>query len=231
MRAAAFQEIPMATTTTRPRTAASSSPARNGSNTGSNTGSTNGSTRSARSPEPKLGQQARELQRFGSLRQLPIALPAEARSESCELLNEILADTTILYALYKKAHWNAAGPTFYQLHLLFDKHAEEQLELTDEIAERVQMLGGISVGDPRHAAELTTIERAPDGAEEIPVVLDRLLAAHETILEKVRRGIEATEESKDFGSNDLLMGDVLRRHEMQVWFLAEHVVDIPLVDA
>ena len=147
------------------------------------------------------------------------------------MLNEILADTTILYGLYKKAHWNAAGPTFYQLHLLFDKHAEEQLELTDEIAERVQMLGGISVGDPRHAAELTTIERAPDGAEEIPVVLDRLLAAHETILEKVRRGIETTEESKDFGSNDLLMGDVLRRHEMQVWFLAEHVVDSPLVDA
>ena len=147
------------------------------------------------------------------------------------LLNEILADTTILYALYKKAHWNAAGPTFYQLHLLFDKHAEEQLELTDELAERVQMLGGISVGDPRHAAELTTIERAPDGAEEIPVVLDRLLAAHETIIEKVRKGIETTEESKDFGSNDLLMGDVLRRHEMQVWFLAEHVVDVPLVDA
>ena len=216
----------MATTTTRSRPTASSGAARNGSSTGS----TNGSTR-GRSPEPKLGQQARELQRFGSLRQLPIALPAEARSESCELLNEILADTTILYALYKKAHWNAAGPTFYQLHLLFDKHAEEQLELIDELAERVQMLGGISVGDPRHAAELTTIERAPDGAEEIPVVLDRLLAAHETIIEKVRAGIEATEESKDFGSNDLLMGDVLRRHEMQVWFLAEHVVDVPLVDA
>jgi len=204
----------MATTTTRARA----------------NGSTNGSKRTP-SPDPKLGQRGRELQRFGTLRQLPIALPAEARSESCTLLNEILADTTILYGLYKKAHWNAAGPTFYQLHLLFDKHAEEQLELTDEIAERVQMLGGISVGDPRHAAELTTIERAPDGAEEIPVVLDRLLAAHETILEKVRRGIETTEESKDFGSNDLLMGDVLRRHEMQVWFLAEHVVDSPLVDA
>ena len=215
----------MATTTTRPRTSASREP-RNGSSPSSSTGTTR-----ARSPEPKLGQQARELQRYGSLRQLPIALPAEARAESCRLLNEILADTTILYALYKKAHWNASGPTFYQLHLLFDKHAEEQLELTDELAERVQMLGGISVGDPRHAAELTSIERAPDGAEEIPVVLDRLLAAHETIIEKVRKGIETTEESKDFGSNDLLMGDVLRRHEMQVWFLAEHVVDVPLVDA
>ena len=196
------------------------------------TSSDNGSKSSTRrSPEPRLGQRGKELQRFGTLRQLPIALSAEARTESCQLLNEVLADTTILYALYKKAHWNAAGPTFYQLHLLFDKHAGEQLELVDAIAERVQMLGGISVGDPRHAAELTTIERAPDGAEEIPVVLDRLLDAHETIIEKVREAIDKTEESKDMGTNDLLMGDVLRTHEMQVWFIAEHVVDVPLVEA
>ena len=207
-------------TTTRSRTSSNGSSSGNG-----------GGASSRRSPEPRLGQRGGELQRFGTLRQLPIALPAKARSESCRLLNEILADTTILYALYKKAHWNAAGPTFYQLHLLFDKHAGEQLELIDAVAERVQMLGGISVGDPRHAAELTTIERAPDGAEEIPVVLDRLLAAHETILEKVRKGIDTTETSKDWGSNDLLMGDVLRTNEMEVWFLAEHVVDIPLVEA
>ncbi len=183
------------------------------------------------SPEPRLGQRAAELQAFGALRQLPIALSAEARGESCQLLNAILADTSVLSALYKKSHWNVAGPTFYQLHLLFDKHAEEQLELVDMLAERVQMLGGISVGDPRHAAELTTIPRPPDGAEEVPVVLDRLLDAHEVIIEKVRAAIDATEESEDWGTNDLLMGDVLRRHEMEVWFLSEHVVDIPLVEA
>ena len=192
-------------------------------------GSTNGSKRIT-SPEPKLGQQARELQRFGSLRQLPIALPAKARSESCELLNEILADTTILYALYKKAHWNAAGPTFYQLHLLFDKHAEEQTEIIDLLAERVQSLGGIAVGDPRHAAELTTIDRAPDGAEDVPAMIHRTLDAHETILEKVRAAIDKTEKNSDWGSNDLLMGDVLRRNELQVWFIAEHVVDVPLIE-
>jgi starvation-inducible DNA-binding protein len=208
----------MATTTRRSRSTSISS---NG----------NGHDRSGRSPQPRLGQRAPELQRFGSLRQLPIALSAEAREESCQLLNEILADTTILYALYKKAHWNVAGPTFYQLHLLFDKHAEEQLELVDEIAERVQMLGGISVGDPRHAAELTTIPRPPDGSEEVPVTLGRLLDAHETILEKVRAGITKTEESEDWGSNDLLMSDVLRRNEMQVWFIAEHIVEAPLVEA
>ena len=183
------------------------------------------------SPEPHLAQQAPEVQRYGTLRQVPIALSAKARSESAALLNEILADTTILYAMYKKHHWLVAGPTFYQLHLLFDKHAEEQLELVDDIAERVQMLGGLAVGDPRHAAELTTIPRPPDGAEPVPVMIDRLLAAHEVVIEKVRRGIKATEENEDWGTNDLLMGDVLRRHELQVWFLSEHVVDMPLVDA
>ncbi|MBA2718969.1 MAG: DNA starvation/stationary phase protection protein [Chloroflexi bacterium] len=183
------------------------------------------------SPQPRLGQSAPEMQRFGTLRTLPIGLPEKARVESCRILNVILSDSMVLAALYKKAHWNAAGPTFYQLHLLFDKHYEEQVELVDALAERVQMLGGISVGDPRHAAELTTIPRPPDGAEEVPVVLSRLLDAHETIIEKVRTGIDATEENKDLGTNDLLMGDVLRRHEMQVWFVAEHTVEMPLVDA
>jgi starvation-inducible DNA-binding protein len=209
----------MATTTRRRSTSS------NGSSGGS-------SSRTSRpSPNPRLGQKGPELQAYGKLRLLPIALSAAARSESCRRLNEILADTTILYALYKKAHWNVAGPTFYQLHLLFDKHAEEQLELVDAIAERVQMLGGISVGDPRHAAELTTIPRPPNGSEEVPVTLGRLLDAHETIIEKVRDGIDKTEETKDMGTNDLLMGDVLRRHEMQVWFLSEHVVEVPLVEA
>ena len=193
--------------------------------------SSNGNASKKASPQPRLGQSAPEIQRFGSLRQLPIALPDKARAESCRILNEILSDSMVLGALYKKAHWNAAGPTFYQLHLLFDKHYEEQVELVDAIAERVQMLGGISVGDPRHAAELTTIPRPPDGAEEAPVVLSRLLDAHETIIRKTRAGIDATEKNKDLGSNDLLMGDVLRRNEMQVWFVAEHIVDMPLVDA
>ncbi|MCY7419957.1 MAG: DNA starvation/stationary phase protection protein [Chloroflexi bacterium] len=183
------------------------------------------------SPQPHMGQHAPEIQQYGTLRLVPIALAADARAESVGVLNEILADTTILYSMYKKHHWLVAGPTFYQLHLLFDKHAEEQLELVDLLAERVQSLGGLAVGDPRHAAELTTIPRPPDGAEPVPVMIDRLLDAHEIIIEKVRTGIKATEENEDYGSNDLLMGDVLRRHELQVWFIAEHVVDVPLVDA
>jgi starvation-inducible DNA-binding protein len=69
----------------------------------------------------------REVQVFGEVRRTPIALAAEARQDNAHMLNGILADTMILYALYKKHHWLVAGPTFYQLHLLFDKHAAEQL--------------------------------------------------------------------------------------------------------
>jgi starvation-inducible DNA-binding protein len=184
------------------------------------------------SPEPVLARTIGvEIQRYGSMRLLPIALSFEARLESCQILNGILADTMILHALYKKHHWLVAGPTFYQLHLLFDKHAGEQLELIDLLAERVQSLGGIAVGDPRHAAELTTIDRPPNGAEDVPAMIHRTLNAHEIVLEKVRSGIDKTEKSGDWGSNDMLMSDVLRRNELQVWFVAEHVVDIPLVEA
>ena len=182
------------------------------------------------SPEPRLAPLGKEVQKFGSLRLAPIALASEARSESCRLLNIILADSMILYSLYKKHHWLVAGPTFYQLHLLFDKHAEEQNELVDQLAERVQSLGGIAVGDPRHAAELTTIDRPPDGAEDVPAMIHRLMDAHEAIIEKVRDAITRTEKSEDWGSNDLLMGDVLRTNELQAWFITSHVVDIPLVE-
>lgn len=173
----------------------------------------------------KLGT---EIQRFGTVRLLPLALAAEARQESAQLLNGILADSMTLYAMYKKHHWLVAGPTFYQLHLLFDKHADEQLALVDLLAERVQSLGGVAVGDPRHAAELTTIERPPNGAEGVPEMIYRLLQAHETVITKVRDGIARTDRNEDWGSNDLLMSDVLRRNELQVWFIAEHIVDVPL---
>jgi starvation-inducible DNA-binding protein len=183
------------------------------------------------SPQPHLGQRGAEIQPFGTLRLVPIALSAEARTESAQLLNRILADSTILHALYKKHHWLVAGPTFYQLHLLFDKHADEQLGLIDLLAERIQSLGGIAVGDPRHAAELTRIERPPNGAEEVPVMISRLLEAHETVITAVREAIESTAKNGDWGSNDLLMSDVLRRHELQVWFLSQHLVDVPLVES
>ncbi len=192
---------------------------------------TNGTSAEKSENQPILRQRGPETQRYGTVRNLPIALDAKARLESCELLNQLLADTITLYSMYKKHHWQVSGHTFYQLHLLFDKHADEQLALVDAIAERIQLLGGISTGMPADVAKLSRIENPPGGAEEVPVQISRLLEAHELICGEVREAIETTEESKDWGTNDLLMSDVLRTNELQVWFIASHLVDEPVVRA
>ena len=179
--------------------------------------------------QPLLHQKGLEIQPYGTLRDLPITLGAEARAVSCGLLNQILADTIIIYNLYKKHHWLVRGQTFYQLHLLLDKHADEQLKLIDLMGERVQTLGGVAIADPRHVAEVTKIGRPPNGAEEVPAMLSRLLEAHESIVGEVREAIEKTNEKKDGGTNDLLMSEILRTNELQTWFIAEHLVDTPLV--
>ena len=148
---------------------------------------------------------------------------------SCQQLNHVLADSQILYALYKKHHWLRRGPTFYQLHLLLDKHASEQVELVDKLAERVQTLGGVAVGDPRHVADITCLSRPPDGAEEVPAMLSRLLEAHETILAHAHDDAARVAQQGDDGTNDLLVSDVIRTGELQAWFLAELLVDTSLV--
>lgn len=183
------------------------------------------------SPEaqPLLNQRGRVIQTPDTVRRMPIGLSAEVRQENAIALNKLLADTITLYSLYKKCHWQVSGHTFYQLHLLFDKHADEQLELVDLVAERVQLLGGAAVGMPHDVAEATSIERPPAGVEEVPTMIDRLLKAHEQILVEARKMAKQADDNGDFGTNDLLASDVIRTNELQTWFIAEHVVDSPPV--
>jgi len=185
---------------------------------------TNGSGPSGNPAQPVLRQQGKEIQNFGALVRMPIDLDEKACSKSVELLNQILADTMSLRDMYKKHHWQVSGPHFYQLHLLFDKHHGEQALLVDALAERIQMLGGLSVAMAHDVAEMTQVPRPPRGREEASAQISRLLQAHEIIIKETRQAIKETEESGDFGSNDLLMSEVLRTNEMQVWFLAEHLV-------
>ncbi|XOC83464.1 DNA starvation/stationary phase protection protein (plasmid) [Microvirga sp. M2] len=190
-----------------------------------------GTESAPQSSQPWLHQEGREIQGFGTVRQFPLGLSYDARLYSCQRLNQILADTQILYALYKKHHWLMRGATFYQLHLLLDKHAGEQVKLIDEVAERIQTLGGIAVGDPRHVAEITRIPRAPNGCEEVPAMLSRLLEAHEMILIDAHDAAARTAEQGDDGTNDLIVSEVIRTNELEAWFLVEHLVDTPLVRA
>jgi starvation-inducible DNA-binding protein len=180
---------------------------------------------------PVVHQHAHEIQPYGHLIKLPIALAESACKESVENLNQLLADTMTLRDLYKKHHWQVSGHTFYQLHLLFDKHHEEQARLVDAVAERVQLLGGVSIAMAADVAETSIIPRPPKGREPVPVQISRLLHAHEIVLREARTMARLAADRGDDGTNDLLVSDVIRTNELQVWFVAEHVVDTPVVRA
>ncbi len=182
--------------------------------------------------QPRLHQRTAELQAYGTVNHmLPLDLEEPVRLEMTEQLNQLLADTMTLRDLYKKCHWQVAGPTFYQLHLLFDKHYGEQVELVDSIAERIQLLGGVSISMAADVAETTQIERPPRGREEVPVQLSRLLDAHQVIIRQVRTLARRASQLGDDGTNDLAVSEVLRTNELEVWFLSEHLVNMPLVEA
>jgi starvation-inducible DNA-binding protein len=182
----------------------------------------------AQRAKPVLHQHAKEIQPFGKIAKLPIALDETACESSVNNLNQVLADTITLRDMYKKHHWQVAGATFYQLHLLFDKHHGEQDELVDTIAERIQLLGGVSIAMAADVAETTIIPRPPRGREEVPVQISRLLEAHEFILKEARTMAREASEVGDDGTNDLLISNVIRTNELQVWFLSEHLVAVPL---
>jgi len=182
--------------------------------------------------QPRIHQKAPEIQKYGTVTHaLPLDLEEPVRLEMTEHLNQLLADTMTLRDLYKKHHWQVAGPTFYQLHLLFDKHYGEQSELVDTIAERIQLLGGLALAMAADVAETTQIERPPRGREEVPVQISRLIDAHQIIIRQSRELAKLADDLGDDGTNDLAVSDVLRTNELQSWFISEHLVNMPLVEA
>src|ERR1051326_9443816 len=163
------------------------------------------------SSEPRVHQRSREIQKYGAVTHaFFLELEEPVRLEMTERLNQLLADSMTLRDLYKKSHWQVAGPTFSQLHLLYDKHFSEQVEVVDTIAERIQLLGGLAIAMAPDVAETTQIERPPRGREEAPVVLSRLLDAHQVIIRQSRTLARRASELGDDGTNDLIVSDVLR---------------------
>ncbi len=179
---------------------------------------------------PHWHAQAKEIQKFGTvIEDMPHVLDANTRKKMVDSLNVLLADTISLRDMYKKHHWQVSGPTFYQLHLLFDKHYDEQGDIADGIGERIQLLGGISVAMGGDVAKLTEIPPPPMGREEVPVQISRLLEAHKIIMKKCGEIIKASDDADDWGTNDLVMSDVLRPNEVQSWFIGQHLVEMPLI--
>jgi starvation-inducible DNA-binding protein len=164
------------------------------------------------------------IQPFGSLVSSRLGLSEQVRHQSVAALNRLLAHTMAMRDLYKKAHWQTSGATFYELHLLFDKHYGEQVELMDSIAERVQTLGGVTLALAQDVAEETRIARAPRGRESVPAQLRRLLEAHEMVLGEARPLARQAAEAGDDGTNDLIVSEVIRSNELQSWFIGQHLM-------
>jgi starvation-inducible DNA-binding protein len=179
--------------------------------------------------QPQYKIQPNEIQPFGTLKDLPLALAENARAKSVGALNQILVDTITIRDMYKKHHWQVSGVTFYQLHLLLDKHFEEQSGFVDDIAERIQSLGGLAYAMAADVAENTRIPRPPQGREDVATQISRLLEAHEILLKECREAAAEAAEYGDDGTNDLIVSSLIRTHEMQVWFLAEHLAATPLL--
>lgn len=182
------------------------------------------------SDAPKWHAHAKEIQKFGTvIEDMPHRLDAKTRSEMVAKLNQLLADSITLRDMYKKHHWQVSGPTFYQLHLLFDKHFGEQVEMVDTIAERIQILGGVSIAMGGDVAQLSKIQSPPRGREEVPVQISRLLEAHKQIMESCHEIAEAADKAGDDGTNDMVVSDILRANELQSWFIGQHLVEMPFI--
>jgi len=178
--------------------------------------------------EPTLHRQSKSspqvTQDYGVIIPMPHGMDQSLAASSVGMLNQVLADTITLRDLYKKHHWQVVGPTFNQLHLMYDKHYEAQVELVDALAERIQILGGVSLAMAADVAEETRIPRPPRGREAAAEQLTRLIDAHTLILKEFRALAEKAGEAGDSGTNDLLVSQVVRCNELQVWFLSEHLV-------
>lgn len=173
---------------------------------------------------PDLHQQSHETQKYGEIVKMPNGLSEEVCKKSVALLNQCLADTITLRDMYKKHHWQVVGPTFNQLHLMYDQHFEAQVLLVDILAERIQLLGGVALAMAADIAETTKIPRPPRGREPAAVQIRRLAEAHELVIVAARDAASKADDIGDDGSNDVFVSNVLRTNELQVWFLTEHLV-------
>lgn len=188
------------------------------------------STKSLEQIAPHWHAQAREIQKFGTvIGDMPHRLDEKIREEMTGLLNQLLANSIQIRDMYKKHHWQVSGPTFYQLHLLFDKHFGEQLELVDTIAERIQLLGGVSIAMGGDISKLAKIPSPPMGREEVPVQISRLLQAHEIIMQDCHDIAAKADKVGDDGTSDMVISDILRPNELQSWFIGQHLVEMPLI--
>jgi starvation-inducible DNA-binding protein len=175
------------------------------------------------SKPPSAGERADVLQPFGSLIPVRLGLAEDVRHQSVAALNRLLAHTMALRDQYKKSHWQTSGASFFELHLLFDKHYNEQAEWMDALGERVQALGGVSRALAKDVVEESRLARGPSGIESATTQLQRLVDAHELVLQEARPLAREAAARGDDGTNDLIVSQLVRGNEQQSWFVTRHL--------
>jgi len=153
-----------------------------------------------------------------------IGLDSDVRHSVVEILNNTLANEAVLNLKTRSAYWNVSGPGFFELHILFDSQYKQLNDISDEIAERVRMLGGIAIGSLQ---EFITYSRMEEQPRVVPDIL-RLLADHEASIRFLREDTrKCTEEYEDEGSFELLVS-VMRLHEKMAWMLRSYIENEPV---
>ena len=153
-----------------------------------------------------------------------IGLDSDVRHAVVEMLNNTQSNEVVLTMKTRNAYWNVSGAGFIELHILFDSQYKQLNAISDEIAERVRMLGGVAIGSLQDYIHSTRLEEQPG---VIPDTL-RLLADHEACIRFLREDVrKSTEEYEDEGTFELLVG-IMSLHEKMAWMLRSYIENDPV---
>jgi starvation-inducible DNA-binding protein len=144
---------------------------------------------------------------------------SQTESPVIQALQQQLANAFLLYTNYKKYHWESYGPLFRDLHLLFDEHATAVLGTIDELGERVRILGGVPIADPRQFGARGTVKVA-EGKQTMREMIEQAVENHRRVIAEHRDAVNVATEANDPGTADLFTRNI-QIHEKQEWFLRE----------
>jgi starvation-inducible DNA-binding protein len=155
-----------------------------------------------------------------------IGLDSESRQSVVGILNTFLADEAVLMLKTHKAQWHARGPGFLDLKVLFDQQYHQLNTISNEIAERVHILGGLAIGSFAEFLHTTRLKERPGEASQ----LVDLLADHEASIRFLREDArKCFEEYEDQVTFTLFVG-FIQIHEKIAWILRSYIEPEPAAD-
>ena len=150
----------------------------------------------------------------------PTNLEPEATRDIAGAMNAILADVFALYLKTKNFHWHMSGPHFRDYHLLLDDHAEQLLAMTDDIAERVRKIGGITL---HSIGQISKMQRVEDNDADYVEPLDMIAELRDDNKEfaaRLREAHDLCDEHRDVATASMIE-NWIDETERRTWFLFE----------